>query len=243
MASSDEEGEIVPCFVNNYWFENDKEEFVPLSSLTLLWSISEINCSLETKIFLRGTADDGLQKIHKQITGWKFELSYNRPEISVLSKDRNWITLQRPRKCFESTIRTVLVTISWVHFVKWNPEEPGISIWSKIMKDFRHAFSLVLCVFLISHIPIHSLMTCLFCSSFDVMPSENDVLDHVWLIREAAKRDEDLAKSKVCTPVLFLLEYIKKGYMIYKCINLAQLIETSLLIYPLISCFLIYLCK
>ncbi|KAK7350507.1 hypothetical protein VNO77_09204 [Canavalia gladiata] len=42
MASWDEEGEIVLDFVDIYWFENDKEEFVSLSSLKLLWSISEI---------------------------------------------------------------------------------------------------------------------------------------------------------------------------------------------------------
>ncbi|XP_061362185.1 protein ENHANCED DOWNY MILDEW 2-like [Gastrolobium bilobum] len=178
MASSDEEGEIVPDFVNSYWFENDKAEFVSLSSLTLLWSISEIKCDLATKVYLRGTTDDGLQKIYKQIIGWRFDLSFEQPEISVLLKDKNWITLQRPRKCFESTIRRVLVTVYWLHFVKWSPEESRISIWSKILNAF---------------------------SSFDVTPSEDDVLNHVTFIREAAKRDKDLTKSK------YLLNLIEKA--------------------------------
>ncbi|KAK7286951.1 hypothetical protein RJT34_22323 [Clitoria ternatea] len=178
MASSDEEGEIVPDFVNSYWFENDKEEFVSLSSLTLLWSISESKCDLETKVFLRGTADDDLQKIHKQIIGWRFELPYGQPDISVLSKDKKWITLQRPRKCFESTIRTILVTVYCLHFVKWNPEESGISIWNKMLKAF---------------------------SSYDVMPSENDILNYVALIKEATERDTDLKKSK------YLLDFIQKA--------------------------------
>ncbi|QHO32031.1 Protein ENHANCED DOWNY MILDEW [Arachis hypogaea] len=180
MASSDEEGEIIPSVVNDYWFENENDGFAPLSSLTLLWSTSdEISCSSGTKVYLRGTADDGLQKVHKQIIGWRFELSdEQQPEISVLLKDKNRITLQRPRKCFESAFRTVLVTVSWLHAVKWNPEETGVSIWNKIMKAF---------------------------SSFDVMPSENDLINHMSMIREAAKRDADFAKSK------YLLNFIGEG--------------------------------
>ncbi|KAL2319804.1 hypothetical protein Fmac_028773 [Flemingia macrophylla] len=169
MASSDEEGEIVSYLVDSYWFENEEEEFVSLSSLTLLWSISEIECDFEANVFLRGTTGDGLQKIHKRVIGWRFELSYRQPEILVFSKDKNWINLQRPRKCFESTIRTILVTVYCLHFVKWNPEESRISIWNKMQKDF---------------------------SLFDVLPSEYDIVNHVTLIREAAKRDEDLTKSK-----------------------------------------------
>ncbi|CAL0321604.1 unnamed protein product [Lupinus luteus] len=171
MASSDEEGEIVPDFVNNYWFENDKGGLVSFSSLTLLWGTSDIKCDLETKMFLRGTTDDGLQKIYKQIIGWRFELPHGQPEpeISVLLKDKNWITLQKPRKCFESTIRTVLVAVYWLHFVKWNPEEATISIWNKVLTTF---------------------------GSFEVAPSENDVLNHMSLISEAANRDKDLANSK-----------------------------------------------
>ncbi|CAJ1948904.1 unnamed protein product [Sphenostylis stenocarpa] len=174
MASSDEEGEIIPDLVNSYWFENEKEDLVSLSCLTLLLSISsEIKCDLGEKVFLRGNTDDGLQKIYKQIIGWRFELPCGQPEISVLSKDKNWITLQRPRKCFESVIRTILVTIYCLHFVKWNPEESRISVWDKMKKAF---------------------------SAFDIMPSENDILNHVSLMREAVKRDNDLTKSKDVLP-------------------------------------------
>jgi len=197
MASSDEEGEIIPDLVNGYWFENAKEDFVSLSSLTLLFSISEMECDLGEKVFLRGTTDDGLQKIYKQIIGWRFELPYEQPEISVLSKDKNWITLQRPRKCFESIIRTILVTIYCLHFLRWNPEASQISIWDKMKKTFRCEFSLVLCTFLICHVPFNSLILCMLCSTFDIIPSENDILSHLSLMREAVKRDKDLTKSKV----------------------------------------------
>lgn len=37
-----------------------------------------------------------------------------------------------------------------------------------------------------------------FCRLYDVRPSENDLIDHMNFIREAVKRDEMLAKSKVC---------------------------------------------
>ncbi|XP_050874338.1 protein ENHANCED DOWNY MILDEW 2 isoform X1 [Lathyrus oleraceus] len=177
MASSDEEGEIVPDFVDSYWFENDKAEFVSLFSLTLLWSVDEVECDSETKVFLRGITDNGIQKIHKQITGWRFELSCEKPEISVLLREKYWIALLKPKKCFESTIRSVLVTVSWLHFVKWNPEESRILIWNKVLTEF---------------------------SSFDIQPSENDVLSHMTLITEAAKRDTDLTKSK------YLLNFIGK---------------------------------
>ncbi|XP_006576691.1 protein ENHANCED DOWNY MILDEW 2 isoform X4 [Glycine max] len=179
MASSDEEGEIIPDLVDSYWFENEKEEFVSLSSLTLLWSISETVCGLKAQVFLRGTTDDdGLQTIHKQIIGWRFELPSGKPEISVLSKDKSWITLQRPRKCFESTIKAILVTVYCLHFVKWNPEESQICIWVKMLKAF---------------------------SSFDIVPSENDLLSNVTLIREAVERDKDLTKSK------YLLDFMERA--------------------------------
>jgi hypothetical protein len=137
MASSDEEGEIVPDSVDGYWFENDKAEFVSVSSLTLLWSVNDVTCNSEAKVFLHGTTDNGLQKIHKQIIGWRFELSCEQPEISVLLREKYWMTLLKPRKCFENTIRSVLVTVYWLHCVKWKPEESRVSILVRVLKEFR----------------------------------------------------------------------------------------------------------
>ncbi|KAI9083279.1 hypothetical protein K1719_034811 [Acacia pycnantha] len=176
MASSDEEGEIVPEGVNDYYFIDDKYQPVSLSILPLLMSMDEIKCDLATTVYLRGTADDGTQEIFKQIIAWKFELSSVQPVISVLSKDKVWITLQRPRKSHESIIRTVLVTLYWLHFVRRNPEESRMSVWKYLQEVF---------------------------SSSDIKLSENDIQKHVSLIREAAERDKDLAKSK------YLLTFIK----------------------------------
>ncbi|XP_030931311.1 protein ENHANCED DOWNY MILDEW 2-like isoform X1 [Quercus lobata] len=175
--ASDEESEIVAEFVTNYDFIDHMGNPVSLSVLPLQWSEGDFFGDLETQVFVRGDGDDGLQRIYKCVIAWKFQLSYVRPEICVLSKEKSWITLQKPRKAFENTIRTILVTVQWLHFVKKNPEASEKSLWNHLMKTF---------------------------SSFEVEPSENDLLDHIQLITEAAKRDEPLVKSK------YLLTFLEK---------------------------------
>ncbi|CAL5405446.1 unnamed protein product [Camellia sinensis] len=169
MASSDDEDETVPHTVSNYDFVVDKDEPIAFSELPVQWNESEGLDGKSKKIFLHGTADNGLQKIYKQVTAWKFDLSDVKPEIAVLSKENNWIYLQRPRKSFEETIRTILITVHCLHFVKKNPETSGRSLWDYLSKVF---------------------------SLYEVRPSENDLIDHTTLISEAVKRDETLAKSK-----------------------------------------------
>ena len=46
-------------------------------------------------------------------------------------------------------------------------------------------------------LPLTSLMTFVSHSTFEVQPSERDLLDHIPLISEAVNRDTELAKSKV----------------------------------------------
>ncbi|XP_028065711.1 protein ENHANCED DOWNY MILDEW 2-like isoform X3 [Camellia sinensis] len=169
MASSDDEDETVPHTVSNYDFVVDKDEPIAFSELPVQWNESEGLDGKSKQIFLHGTADNGLQKIYKQVTAWKFDLSDVKPEIAVLSKENNWIYLQRPRKSFEETIRTILITVHCLHFVKKNPETSGRSLWDYLSKVF---------------------------SLYEVRPSENDLIDHTTLISEAVKRDETLAKSK-----------------------------------------------
>lgn len=140
MASSEEEGEIGPEFVTNYHFVNNKEEPISFTILPLYGSAREIPDGLKVQVFLRGTVDNGLHKIYKQVFAWKFDLSYVQPEILVLSKNKNWITLQSPRKSFENIIRTSLITVYCLHFVKKNPEASEESIWNHIVKSFRCAF-------------------------------------------------------------------------------------------------------
>ncbi|KAA8523606.1 hypothetical protein F0562_010029 [Nyssa sinensis] len=181
MASSDDEGESLADTVSNYYFVDEKDEPISFSELPVQWNESESPEGKGKQIFLHGTADNGLQKIYKQVTAWKFDLADAKPEILVLSKENIWIKLQKPRKIYEDTIRTILITVHCLHFVKKNPETSGKSLWDHLAKVF---------------------------SLYEVRPSENDIVDHVTLIGEAVKWDETLAKSKLL--VTFLEEKPRK---------------------------------
>lgn len=93
MASSEDEGEAVPHSVSNYHFVNNKEEPVSFSQLPVRWNDGEGLDGERKQIFLHGATDNGLQKIHKQVMAWKFDLSDEKPQILVLSKENNWIKL------------------------------------------------------------------------------------------------------------------------------------------------------
>ncbi|CAL5336353.1 unnamed protein product [Camellia sinensis] len=176
MASSDEEGEIIPDCITNYHLVDYTEEPISFSRLPLQWSEDEISDDLSIQLFLRGTADDGLQQIYKKVIAWKFELSYVLPEIYLLSKDKTWIKLLKPRKSFESTIKTILITIHCLHFMKTNQEASRNAVWNHLLKAF---------------------------SSYEIEPSENDLLDHLPLINEAAIRDKEIAKSEFLQETLY----------------------------------------
>ncbi|XP_058210545.1 protein ENHANCED DOWNY MILDEW 2-like isoform X2 [Rhododendron vialii] len=175
MASSDEEGEILPDYVANYHLVDENEEPISFSSLPLCWSDNEIPDWLGTQIYLRGSADGGLQQIYKKVKAWKFELSYVLPEIYLLFKDKTWIKLQKPRKSFENTVKKILITVHFLHFLKRNPEETKNAVWNHLRKAF---------------------------SSYDIEPSESDLLDHMPLINEVAARDKEIAKSEYLSSLL-----------------------------------------
>ncbi|GAV74612.1 DNMT1-RFD domain-containing protein [Cephalotus follicularis] len=181
MASSDEEGEILPESVANYHFVDQNGAPISFDVLPLQWEEGDPWLSRDSvsRVSLLGTCDNGLQNIYKQVIAWKFELSCAllQPQISVLSKDKNWITLENPRRSFQNTIRTIMITLHWLHFVKMNPETCGKSARNHLLKTL---------------------------SFFEVQPCENDLLTHMILISEAAQRDKDLAKSK------YLLAFVEK---------------------------------
>ena len=138
MSSSDEEGQILPEInVSEYDFVDKNGVPISFAVLPLQWSENEVIGDLKTHIFLHGDADNGLWKIYNQVVAWKFELSYVLPEILVLSKNKKWMTLRKPRKSFVSTIRTILITIHWMHFMKKNTEASAKSVWNHLQKVFR----------------------------------------------------------------------------------------------------------
>ncbi|CAA3017311.1 ENHANCED DOWNY MILDEW 2 [Olea europaea subsp. europaea] len=170
MASSDDEGEALPRSVSVYEFEVGKNEPVSFAELPVQWKNGETPDGKQKQIFLRGSFDKGLQKIYKQVIAWKFDLLNEKPEISVLTKENYWIRLVNPRKAFENIIRTILITVHCLHFVKRNPGTSHKALWEHLVKVF---------------------------SLFEPRPSENDLIDHISLIGEAVKRDATLAKSKL----------------------------------------------
>ncbi|KAJ8429343.1 hypothetical protein Cgig2_008790 [Carnegiea gigantea] len=169
MAYTDDEAEDLPEFVSNYFFEDDDGELISFAVLPIIWNTSETMRSSKKQIFIHGTTDDGLQSIYKPVKAWKFDLSGEKPEISVLSRDNNWMKLQKPRKSFENEIRTVLITVNFLHLVKKTPQLNEKVIWNKLSRIF---------------------------SSYEVRPSENDLVDCKAMIEDAMKRDELLTKSE-----------------------------------------------
>ncbi|CAI9784116.1 unnamed protein product [Fraxinus pennsylvanica] len=175
MASSDDEGEAPPRSVGIYEFVDGEDEPISFSELPIQWKKVETSDGKQKQIFLRGSFDKGLQKIYKQVVAWKFDLSNEKPEISVLTKENYWIRLLNPRKAFENIIRTILITVHCLHLVKRNPGTSHKALWDHLGKVF---------------------------SLFEPRPSENDLVDHVSLIDEAVKRDATLAKSKLLVEFL-----------------------------------------
>ncbi|CAA2998858.1 ENHANCED DOWNY MILDEW 2 [Olea europaea subsp. europaea] len=199
MASSDDEGEAPPRSVGIYEFVDGEGEPISFAELPIQWKEGEAPDGKQKQIFLRGSFDKGLQKIYKQVVTWKFDLSNEKPEISVLTKENYWIRLLNSRKAYDNIIRTILITVHCLHFVKRNPETSHKSLWDHLGKVFRLLIqtsaprSISIC-FILPFPPSHF---CATCSLFEPRPSENDLIDHVSLIDEAVKRDATLAKSKL----------------------------------------------
>ncbi|XP_062017631.1 protein ENHANCED DOWNY MILDEW 2-like [Rosa rugosa] len=167
MASFDNEAEPLP--VTNYYFEDDKNEPISFHVLPIEWGKDKRQNGKKEVIYLRGIADNGLQTVHRAVIAWKFDLFSVKPVISVLSKQNKWIVLQRPRKSFEKIIRAILVTLHCLSYVIRNPETSAKSLWEYLANVF---------------------------SLYEARPSQNDLAEHMPLIREALKWEDSLAKSK-----------------------------------------------
>ncbi|KAI5674741.1 hypothetical protein M9H77_15105 [Catharanthus roseus] len=176
MECSDDEGDApVPKMVSDYSFLDDDNDPVSFSELPFIWDDGQRLEGSRKEIDMDGTTDNGLQKIFEQVVAWKFDNSSAKPEIFVLSKKNNWIKLLKPRKFFENTIRTILITVHSLHFLKNKPESSEKAFWDHLAKVF---------------------------SLYEPRPSENDLVDHMNLIGEAVKRDKILAASKILVTFL-----------------------------------------
>ncbi|XP_009396089.2 protein ENHANCED DOWNY MILDEW 2 [Musa acuminata AAA Group] len=169
MASSDDD-EIVPQIVTNYHLVDDDESPISFSVLPVQFSDGENQDAVNRAVFLHGTTDGGLQKVYKQVVAWKLVLEDDQPKIMVLSKDKKWINLLKPRKSYEDTIRTMLITIQLLHFLRRKPQASEKSLWEHLRGVF---------------------------STFEVRPSEDDFREHISLMKLFRERDQVLVNSQL----------------------------------------------
>ncbi|KAH9305007.1 hypothetical protein KI387_009411, partial [Taxus chinensis] len=168
--SSEDEGELIPKVVENFYFTDENQELISFTVLPNDMDESEIKDGSKRQVFLEGTADGGLQKVYKQVVAWKLSLQEQKPVVSAMVKERAWIQLQKPRKSYEEIIRSFLVSAHFLHFARRNPEASEKAYWEHLRKVF---------------------------SSSDEKPSETDLLEHSSLIEGMYQRDEKLKKSDV----------------------------------------------
>ncbi|XP_073297229.1 protein ENHANCED DOWNY MILDEW 2-like isoform X1 [Primulina huaijiensis] len=169
MAPPDEEDKTVPCSVSDYEFVVDGDSPISFAKLPLCWNKVESPSRNQKKIFLRGTTDRRIRNIYKQVIAWRFDISFEKPKISVFSKEGYWIELLKPRNSFAKYIRKILITVHSLHFMKWNPKRSWRALWDHLSN-------------------VLSMSTC--------QPSVDDLVDHFSLITETVKRDGTLAKCE-----------------------------------------------
>ncbi|KAJ4831469.1 hypothetical protein Tsubulata_015220 [Turnera subulata] len=192
MASSDdEEVDDVPESVSEYYLVDDKDELISFSALPVHWgrrdeaTTSAGGSQNQQVAFLIGKADNGLRKVYKQVTAWKFDLlNAAKTEIHVLPRSSrasspsssSWIKLLKARKSYEGITRTISITLHCLHYARRNPKTSATSLWDHLSRVFR---------------------------SFRARPSQEDLLNHVEFITEAVKRDPSLSN---CQLLLTFLE-------------------------------------
>ncbi|KAG6494343.1 hypothetical protein ZIOFF_049367 [Zingiber officinale] len=170
LEDSDDE-EVAPQSVANYFFVDDDESPISFSVLPLHFDDGLKQEVADNAVFLHGTTDGGLQKVYKQVIGWKLVFEDVEPKIMVLSKDKKWISLVKPRNSYyEDTIRTIMITVHLLHFLRKNPQATERSLWEHLRTVF---------------------------STFEVRPSHNDAREHVFLMKLFNERDETLANSQL----------------------------------------------
>uniref|UniRef100_A0A0D9Y9E5 Uncharacterized protein n=1 Tax=Oryza glumipatula TaxID=40148 RepID=A0A0D9Y9E5_9ORYZ len=169
MMFDDDDDEPQLNAVDNYYLLDAREVPVCLSVLPFQFKDTDEVPECKKDVFLWGTADPGI-KVYRKVIAWKLGLQGKQPEISVLSAEGSWISLTKPKNSYEEKIRTILITVQMLHFLKKKPEEPEKNLWSHLRKIF---------------------------DKFEVRPSEDDLRNHRSLIKHFAEKDSTLAKSEI----------------------------------------------
>lgn len=170
MSSDDDDVEPQLKVVESYYFVDDSDEPVSFHALPFQFDAAERVPSFSKDVYLRGFTDGGLQNVYKQVVAWKLGLDGLSPEITVLSTEGSWIVLLKPRPSYEETVRTVLITVEMLHFVRRRPTDSESDVWDHLRRVF---------------------------AKFAVRPSEDDFKNHQPLIKMFADRDPALANVQI----------------------------------------------
>ncbi|XP_078171629.1 protein ENHANCED DOWNY MILDEW 2-like [Carex rostrata] len=165
--SSDEDSEqtLIPESVTEYLFEDKEESAISFSDLPYDSPNPE-----SPQVYLRGKTEDKLQMVYQPAVAWKLEISRKiGPDVFVLSNGK-WVKLLKPKKFYEILIRSILISIQALHFLRWNPNSVEKSLWDNLRRVF---------------------------DKFEVRPSEDDFRPHIALMKQIAEKDETLVKSQL----------------------------------------------
>ncbi|KAJ1289089.1 hypothetical protein BS78_02G138300 [Paspalum vaginatum] len=169
MMSDDDDAEPQLNAVDSYYFLDYLNQPVCFSTLPLRLGDDGVP-ECKKRLGLRGTADPGI-KVYKEVVAWRLELEGKQPQVMVLAADGGcWIRLVKPKNSYEKMIRSVLITVQMLHFLRRKPDEPDKNLWSHLRKVF---------------------------DKFDDRPSEDDFRNHRSLMEQFASRDPVLAKSEI----------------------------------------------
>ncbi|KAH9305009.1 hypothetical protein KI387_009413, partial [Taxus chinensis] len=169
--SSEDEGEVQPTVVENYYFTDENQE--PVSITVLPYNMDGYENDkggLKKRVFLEGTADGGLQKVYKQAIAWNLNLRQQKPVVCAMIKGGVWIQLRKPRKIYEEIIRSLLVSCHFLHFARRNPKASENAYWKHLWKVFRTS---------------------------DYKPAKTALREHSSLIKSICQRDKKLEKAYV----------------------------------------------
>ena len=144
MSSDDDDAEPQLKAVESYHFVDDNDEPISFDALPFQFDAADKVCSFNKDVYLRGSTHGGLQRVYKQVVAWKLGLDGVSPEITVLSTEGSWILLLKPRPSYEETVRTVLVTVEMIHFVRRRPTDSEINMWDHLRGYVLHLHLLML---------------------------------------------------------------------------------------------------
>lgn len=159
MALFDDDDDEFPQLkdVDQYACKDSHEDLVCLSILPFWFDEEHRLPGSEKGVYIRGIDCEGRQPVYKRIEAWRVELDSEKPMISVLSSEGNWIRLLNPHSGYaEDIARSVLITIQMIHFVRKHPAKDERTLSKHLCEVFRYLCHILLFVLFLSHLAIRS---------------------------------------------------------------------------------------